>query len=332
MREHTRKRLTNFFITAAEQIGIEFEVIDEKNGFVVFRKDGKELRSVVCKFDVNNIVAAWISKNKNMTTHMLSKVTDMVPEQKIFELNNEIASQEIVDYVIGKNYQVVIKASNLAHGDGVFLLPKSEEEVLSIIDILKNKYDQKLIIIEDYFKSNKEFRILLCKGNIINGFQRHAAFIKGDGVLTVRQLIEQKNKMREQYKFDLIVIDDSLVSLLESQSKNLDSIPNNEEIVRLKIACNLSQGGETSRLNIKDFHPDYIELFKKVFEITQLTYTGLDLMVYGDISEKPTKLTAMINEINNAPSIDVAYFADLVEGKDPYKGAKEVLLALLETK
>jgi D-alanine-D-alanine ligase-like ATP-grasp enzyme len=334
MIEYTKKYYTNIWINAAKYAGIDYEILDKREGYVIYKRNGKELRSVGCKFDVNNIVSSWIARNKHITIKVLSKITDFVPNQQIFDLSlyekdGHKIIQDIYTYVANKDFLVVIKAIDLAMGNGIYLLPQNMNEIKVVVDELYEKYRQTSLIIEDYFSADAEYRVLTYKGQIINAFLRLPAYVIGHDRKTIAELIIEKNIEREKHGFKLIKMDDLMKTHLESKNKSLSDILDDDQRIILRNTCNLAQGGETERIDELNFHNDYKYIFECIYRETKLDYAGLDLMVKGSLANKPSKGTLIINEINTAPSIDVAYFAD-ISSTNPFRGAGEILIKLLE--
>jgi len=81
--------------------------------------------------------------------------------------------------------------------------------------------------------------------------------------------------------------------------------------------------GETHYFAIEEMHPDYHEIVLKIAQHSQLSYFGIDLMT-TDITAKPTKKTAYINEINSNPGPFITKKADQVANNN-YAGLKEIV-------
>jgi glutamate--cysteine ligase len=182
------------------------------------------------------------------------------------------------------------------------------------------------VLIENHVEAVNEYRIILWKDKPIDVISRIPANVTGDGVSTIEELIVKKNGDRHEKfgtLFEDIVIDESLVSFLKTKQLSLSNIPSPGTIINVRNMCNLSQGGETKRVPLTSIHADYLDLFKIVHQSTWLNYCGIDLIT-PDITKQPVVGKTAINELNGAPGITLACFADLVEGR-PLFGVKEIL-------
>jgi D-alanine-D-alanine ligase-like ATP-grasp enzyme len=235
----------------------------------------------------------------------------------------------VFKYIESRNYKVVIKAINLSQAEGVYILPKKRSDVENIVEKLIEDYKQNLVLVEDYFEAMHEYRVLLYEGKIINAYERIPAFIIGDRKYNIKDLIQEKSILRNKLGFKGITIDEGILRVLQEKATSLeDIVPENQRIM-LRDLRNLSKGGEVKRIDVELFHPAYNQIFRKVYEVTGLNFMGLDLMIAGEVSDNPIRGQVVVNEINAAPGIDVTYFGDLLDNKDPFRGAQEVLFAIL---
>lgn len=78
-------------------------------------------------------------------------------------------------------------------------------------------------------------------------------------------------------------------------------MPPHGEIVYLLENANLSSGGEARDVT-EDIHPAYAAFAIRLTKDMGLRLCGVDLIVDGDISEKPTRFVVL--EINAAPGLD----------------------------
>ncbi len=110
-------------------------------------------------------------------------------------------------------------------------------------------------------------------------------------------------------------------NLADQGLKLSDVVPIGKNIY-LRKNSNLSTGGDSIDFT-DDVHRDFQKIvIKAVRAIPGLAYGGVDLMSNRDISEKPTKGSYIIVEINSSPGISLHY--DPIKGKTR-KVAKEAI-------
>ncbi|MCK4525719.1 MAG: cyanophycin synthetase, partial [Candidatus Andersenbacteria bacterium] len=229
-------------------------------------------------------------------------------------------------------YPIVVKPYDGTHGNLVFIGIRNKEDCEKAVKkILKeNEY----VLIEKMFIGT-EYRIFATRNKFIAATNRVPANIIGDGIHTVRDLVNIKNsdpRRGDDYDKALIKIkiDKNLLNNLKKQKLKLSSIIKNKKIVYLRNTSNLSTGGDS--VDVTDqIHPDIKKIaVKAVRAIPGLAYAGVDFMTNKDISKKPTKNSYIIIEINSSPMISMHH--------SPYQGksrnvAKEIIDILFpETK
>ncbi len=165
------------------------------------------------------------------------------------------------------------------------------------------------VLVEKHFEGN-DFRAFVVGDNIVSVTQRKAANVVGDGVATVRELIERKNGIRAN-NTDLRnwPIPTRLESLdhLARAGLTMSHVPASGEIVVLRSASNLAAGGDSIDVT-EEAHPGFIDIaIRAVRAIPGVEYAGLDLIA-PDITVPPTATNHIVSEIEYSPCPTVAHF------------------------
>ena len=99
-----------------------------------------------------------------------------------------------------------------------------------------------------------------------------------------------------------IKIDDPRITIkLKHQGLGFQSVPAKGQRVYLLDNANLSTGGDSVDVT-ENVHPAFKRLAVKLTRDMGLRLCGVDLMIQGDISQKPTIYWVL--EINSAPGLD----------------------------
>jgi D-alanine-D-alanine ligase-like ATP-grasp enzyme len=165
------------------------------------------------------------------------------------------------------------------------------------------------VLVEKHFEGN-DFRAFVVGDNIVSVTQRKAANVVGDGVATVRELIERKNAIRADnislYNCPIPTRLESL-DLLAGAGLTMSHVPASGEIVVLRSACNLSAGGDSIDVTA-EAHPGFIDVaIRAVRAIPGMPYAGVDLIT-PDITIPPTATNHIVSEIEYSPCPTVAHF------------------------
>ncbi|MDP2762897.1 MAG: hypothetical protein Q8O27_00030 [Enterobacteriaceae bacterium] len=274
------------------------------------------------KSSKTSAIASEAVENKALAKSLLSRKKISVAEGRLFDKDRGI--DEIYRYIEKIGHPVVMKPFDGAHGNLVFIGPKDKRDCNEARKkiIKKSKY----ILVEKEFKG-KEFRFIATASKVIAVTYRDPANVIGDDIHNIKELVKIKNSdpMRgEKNKKPLtkIKIDNITKQNLIEQNIKLDYIPVKGEKIYLRKESNISTGGDS--IDVTDLvHPEFKKIaIKSVQAIPGLAYAGVDLMTNKDISEKPTKNSYIIVEINSSPGIYPQHF--------PYQGksrnvAKEII-------
>jgi cyanophycin synthetase len=243
-------------------------------------------------------VAADIASNKHLTKQILSEAGLPVPRGDIaYTFRSAAAAAAAI------GWPVVVKPFDANQGKGVFT---------NIIDIkeLEKAFEtatrySHAVLVEKHIPG-RDYRLLVAGGKMVAAAERRAPFVIGDGVSTIRQLvdIENRNPLRgadHEKPLTIIRIDDMSRQVLAKSGYNEDSIPAAGEKVLLRFNGNLSTGG-TARDCTDEVHPLNAELAVKAAQLMELDIAGIDITC-NDISVPLDEENGAIIEVNAAPGL-----------------------------
>ncbi|MBR7554760.1 ATP-grasp domain-containing protein [Allobacillus sp. GCM10007491] len=262
----------------------------------------KEHVFTVTRGDIVPPEAITICVNKDMTKKQLMQNGVPVPagiicdetftDKQIIEAANEIA------------YPLVVKPVDGTGGKGVISNIRNEDELKSAINYVKHQLNYKTLLIEEYFEG-KDYRLYVINDKVVAGLEKLPAHVIGDGVRTIKELLDKKNDERTKspaLRNRPIKIDSETHSLLRRLNYTVDSIPNDGEKVFLKTKNNISSGGDS--IDVTD------ELSERIKEIAVnaanaipgLAQCGIDMMVNKEEDK------GVVLEINSRPHITAHLF------------------------
>jgi len=259
-----------------------------------------------------------IACDKELTNTILRTHGIPVPEGKVVTTVEEaiIQSEKL-------GLPVVVKPYNGNQGKGVSLNLSSKSEISKAFEIAK-QYNDKILI--EKFIDGRHYRIAMVGNKMIAASERIAAHIIGNGMNTIKELIdmENSNPLRgegHQKPLTKIKIDDVMLLLIDKAKMDLNSIPQAGEIVYLRENDNLSTGGIAIDVT-DDVHPHNIRLAIKVAQIIGLDVAGIDITT-NDISKPIMENGGAIIEVNACPGIRMHHY--------PFKGqSRNVAKAIVD--
>jgi len=249
---------------------------------------------------------------------MMHKNTDIDDKNKIkklFDQNNiPIASGEIfvnpqkaLKFGFNLGFPLVVKPNNGSLSKHVTCDINSEEELIKAIKIVKEFSPD--FIVEKYVKGSL-FRATVIGKNHIFICQKDKANVVGDGVLTIENLILQKNKCKKRGKtheanttLHEILIDSVLEQNLANQNLSLNSVlPQNKKIY-LQDKYILSHGCDIIN-HTQNTHQDNKNLFLNIAKILDTQLVGIDF-ICSDISKSHKTQNTAVLETNSLPYADM---------------------------
>jgi cyanophycin synthetase len=227
-----------------------------------------------------------------------------------------------MDFAKKAGFPLVFKPGSGAHGQGVVVGIKKEEDLESILD--KNKH--KKFILETML-AGRDFRVVVINFKFFAATMRLPAFVTGNGKLTLSELVAKENK-RPQRKtghkgiLSKIVIDDLVEAYVREQGLSWELIPEQDVKIFLRKTANLSTGGVgvdvTDEVGIGNR-----KIFEKIAVECDLNTAGIDVMADNLKEPLSQQEKAGILEVNASPGLRMHHY--------PYQGEpRNVAGALLD--
>jgi len=153
------------------------------------------------------------------------------------------------------------------------------------------------------------FRGTLIGGKLIATLRREPAYVIGDGIHNVRELveIENKNPLRAGPIFHQLKLDDNAMKELVNFHHSIDTIPKKDEIITLGQKTSRAVGGGITDMT-DVVHPDNKIMLEKVAEVLDDPLIGVDFIM-DDVSKSwHDQPKCGVIECNSAPFIDLHHF------------------------
>ena len=247
--------------------------------------------------DQTGLIAADIVQNKYLTKTILKRYFLPTPEgvtvSDVSELKH--ATEKL-------RAPYVVKPYDGNQGKGVVLNLVCPVELEAAFQYAK-RYSSTVLVEE--MCVGEDYRVLVVGGKFLAAALRKPPSIKGDGISTVKTLIEQINTDPNrgdghESLLTKVCVDDPLISYIGQQNCHLDTVLEKDRSVVLRGNANLSSGGIAIDVT-KSIHPEIQSLCERAARLVNLDICGIDL-VHHDISRPQDDQTKII-EINAAPGL-----------------------------
>lgn len=258
----------------------------------------RQRRICAAETDRTGAVAETIAQDKELTRTLLAESGIPVPEGRPVD---DAADAWAVAQEIGGPVVVKPRYGNQGRGVSVNLVTRDEVERAWI---LANEIDSSVVV--ERFVSGGDYRILVVGGRMVAAARRHPPTVLGDGVATVRQLVDRVNEDPRRCgdhatSLSPMMIDEVAVAVLREQGLTDHSVPEAGRSVLLRRNANLSTGGSAE--DVTDLvHPDVAARAIEAAKVVGLDVAGIDL-VTDDVTRPLESQRGVIIEVNAAPGL-----------------------------
>jgi cyanophycin synthetase len=265
---------------------------------VQFGWGSRQRRIQAAEIDRTSAIAETIAQDKDLTKDLLRAAGVPVPLGRAVEDAEDAwaAAREI-------GGAVVVKPQDGNQGKGVAVNLTSREEVFAAYAVASEISSK--VLVERYLPG-KDFRLLVVGNQMVAAARRDPPQVIGDGVHTIRQLVEQVNsdpRRGEGHGTALtrIRFDDIALATLEKQGYTADSVPAKGAQVALRNNANLSTGGTATDVT-DDVHPELAARAVDAAQMVGLDICGVDVVCQTVLKPLETQGGGIV-EVNAAPGL-----------------------------
>lgn len=295
---NSHKIIPSYLVSTANRLGIPCQKMPD---FGHIYGQGKYQRQMLRGFtDVTSYTGVMLATDKSAANYQLARMGVPVPQQIAVTSQNQAikAAQNI-------GYPVVVKPRDTDKGVGISAGILDQQSLLTAFDYAR-QYSQH-IVVESFIKGN-EYRFLVLEGEVLSVAQRVPGHVVGDGIHTIKELIDQLNQHPHRrgltgvrnILFPLEINEEAL-RCLQAVGKTLEDIPKKGEEVFLRRMSNVSQGGTMNDLT-DVAHPDNCQLAVLAVQIIGLDLAGVDLII-PDVTQSWHDQKCGICEVNPTPGL-----------------------------
>ncbi|UVW27771.1 cyanophycin synthetase [Massilia sp. H6] len=288
---------TGAIVQAAIARNIPFRRLT-RGSLVMFGWGSRQRRIQAAEIDATGAIAETIAQDKELTKKLLDAAGVPVPQGRSVSDPDDawLAAQEI-------GLPVVIKPKDGNQGKGVTVNVTTREQLTAGFHTAAEFRDD--ILVERYLPGH-DYRLLVIGDKLVAAARRDPPFVVGDGVHTVRELVDEVNRdprRGEGHSTSLTKIrfDDIALATLAASGMHADSTPAQGQRVVLRNNANLSTGGTATDVT-DDVHPEVAERCIAAAHMVGLDICGVDL-VCDSVLKPIEEQNGGIVEVNAAPGL-----------------------------
>ncbi|EKE20320.1 MAG: Cyanophycin synthetase [uncultured bacterium] len=273
------------------------EFIPERGCFYI-NVDGKRIL-IERKISISrkSFISGQMTRCKDITHKLLQEHGLPTPETECFykkTFDKKTAEKQLEKL----KYPIILKDAQGSNSRGIFPLIGKSQDAISLLEDELPSY-RSMIAQEMVF--GKEFRLLVLDEKVIGALEMIPPYAKGDGVSTIRKIIQEKQDSTEART----AFDEKLVQILKDQNVTLESIMPKSEIAYIKRSSCLAEGGETRDVT-ELVHPSIEKICVEASKVVGKHLVGIDVMCQ-DIAMDASVQSFNIIEINGKPDLYIHY-------------------------
>lgn len=286
--------------------GINVEVLNEKLELIKTSFQGH----IELIYDRDSSIMPYqlsiLAGDKGITKQILQDNGISVPIGEVFSV---LEYEDILKAFHILDCPVVLKPVFGSHGYDVYTNITSEKELLEAIEkIIKNKGIQTKVLIEEFYPA-KEYRVFVTKNRDYAVLHRDPAHVFGNGVNTIKELIDMENYRRMNPRTNAlceILVDEEMYRYMNMNNITMDDIPKKGTKVYLRPNSNVAMGGICEDYTDR-VHQSVIDIGMNVLKsFPGLPYVGIDFMT-NSIEEEQNDESYRIIEINTVPGVHMHF-------------------------
>lgn len=261
---------------------------------------------------IPQIYAKLLDNKKNFKDFLKYHEIPFVLPYKTFQSNELDKALEFAKIL---QFPVACKPQ---HGMGAKLVVLAIQDPQEFIDAWKENYFplyNSTIIVERYLPNISDYRFFCFKNHEPAVLARHDPCLIGDGKHTIFQLIAKENLLRTTNSklMPLVMDDKQAFRVLKHQGFTVESIPNENQIVKLSYGADINRGAIYEVVDNNIIDKKYWQLIHTVWSIfPKMPYFSVDLLI-DKINLSPIDAKIAINEAHVGASADL--FLNPVKGQ-----------------
>jgi cyanophycin synthetase len=246
--------------------------------------------------DRTSAIAEGISRNKDLTKQLLTSCGVPVPEGRVVD-----SLEDAWDAAEDIGVPVVVKPTDANHARGVSTELMTRAEVEAAYHLAEAEGSE--VLVERFIRGN-EHRLLVVGGKLAAAVRGETVSVLGDGVATIRELIDRqinsdpRRGEEEEFPLDMLLVDKNPAVKFEIERQGYTA----DSVVPKDVSIIVQRSGNVA-FDVTDIvHPEVAATVSLAARVVGLDIAGIDL-VAEDISRPLDAQGGAIVEVNAGPGL-----------------------------
>lgn len=277
-------------VDEARRRGIGVEVVDADGGIFRLTHGGRQVLCRESLSELTSAVALSICDDKRLTRRVAERAGLSVPEQLVADDAQARAA------FLARHGSVVVKPARGEQGKGVAVGLTTPESVEAAVEAARNHCPD--VLVEACF-TGSDMRLVVIGDEVVAAAIRKPAWVVGDGVSTMRRLIEAQSRRRAAATGgeSRIPMDAETGRCLAEQGLDWETVPEAGREIAVRRTANLHTGGAIVDVTAET-NPVLRDAALAAARAIGIPVTGIDLMV-----ESPDRPDYVFIEANERPGL-----------------------------
>ncbi|MDH4565034.1 N-acetylglutaminylglutamine synthetase [Pseudomonas sp. BN411] len=286
--------------------GIEVQVDDVEGGLFCLSQGGRRIRCRESLSDLTSAVSMTLCQDKQLTHRALARVGIFQPEQRLAGKDEENAA------FLAEHGSLVVKPVNGEQGRGVAVDLRNLDELKTAIANAEH-FDSRVIL--ESCHQGFDLRVVVINYEVVAAAIRRPAEVLGDGLRTLKQLIERQSRRRQAVTQgeSRIPLDGETERTLQAAGFAYEDVLPAGTRLAVRRTANLHTGGTLEDVTAI-LHPALAEASILAARTLEIPVVGLDLLVPA--ADQPDYVMIEANErvglANHQPQPTAERFIDLL--------------------
>lgn len=287
---------TGSIVNAAVARGVPYRRLTQ-GSLVQFGWGHKQRRIWAAEVDATSAVSESIAQDKDLSKRLLQSAGVPVPIGRPVD-----SLDDGWEAALDIGLPVVVKPVDGNQGKGVTVNVMTREHFEMAY---KAAEDIGTPMVEKFLPGS-DYRLLVVGNTLVAAARRDPPQVSGDGVHTVRELVDEVNKDPRRgdghaTSLTKMRLDDIAIERIKQQGLEPDSVPAKGQRVILRNNANLSTGGSATDVT-DDVHPEVAQRAIAAAQIVGLHVCGVDV-VAESVLRPLEEQSGGIVEVNAAPGL-----------------------------
>lgn len=280
------------------------EVEDNRLTVTYTSPSGKQWKTSAAHihYPFTSVAAKELSINKSRAYQFVQDAGLSVP----FTLHigaEEPLSPTKLSSIVQLHAPLIVKPNDASLSKGLTMHITDAEHLKAAIEVARAVKQSDVLVQQQV--SGEEIRFVVIKGKVVAALLRQTPRVVGDGVRTVRALVDEENKAREVLHFPYVTYPYLTGDIVDPVLLESNYTPENGEVFELSRATMIKNGCSVYQV-LESIHPSYIKQVETLAGDVDAAFFVADFLIQ-DYTAPLTPNTSWFLEFNVSPVLKLFY-------------------------